>query len=161
MNTLLHPHEAAAKLGLSEAGLVGLVESGAIVTPHKSGEALFFDADFIDGLARDLSAAEEEDRQLKINQLKQKPCPADRCVGAFVYFIHAGELVKIGTAKSIKNRMRALQSGCPHPMRLVHFVSGSKTAERKFHKMFSHLRAHLEWFKLDDDLLDYLLEASE
>lgn len=157
---LLTPEKAAEELGISASALVGLVESGAIATPHQSGETLFFDAVFIEDLARDLSAAEEADRQLKIKQLQPKSYPADRCVGAFVYFIHAGDLVKIGTAKSIKNRMRALQSGCPHPMMLVHFVAGSKSTERKFHKMFSHHRRHLEWFSLDGDLLDYLVEES-
>lgn len=157
---LLTPDKAAEELGLSTSALIGLVETGAIVTTHKSGNTLLFDAVSIGDLARDLRVAEEEERQNKVAKLQQRACPDDRAARAFVYFIHAGDLVKIGTAKSVKNRIQALQSGCPHPMRLVHFVSGSKATEKKFHKLFSHLRRHLEWFSLDGDLLDYLLEAN-
>lgn len=67
--------------------------------------------------------------------------------GSVVYFIgaHRG-LIKIGVAKDVRARLRALQTGSGVRLTLLATAPGSYALERHYHRMFDHLRAHGEWF---------------
>jgi hypothetical protein len=72
-----------------------------------------------------------------------------------IYFIEAtgAGLLKIGfTDGDPEQRLKQLQTGCPHPLRLVATAAGSQKAEAELHRQFAHLRASGEWFRLDDEL---------
>lgn len=74
--------------------------------------------------------------------------PDGRCV----YFIEAGEHLKIGVAKNPHKRIRDLQVANPEPLRLVAVMSPSEhdavTMERHIHFVLSQYRVGGEWFKV-------------
>lgn len=71
----------------------------------------------------------------------------------YVYLFEANGLYKIGVTRDIPKRIRSLQTGNPHPIRLIDFcilVSGSVGE----HEIFKHLnpkRLEGEWFALTDE----------
>lgn len=77
-----------------------------------------------------------------------------------VYFITCGDgewpFVKIGYSKDIVGRMEALQPGAPQKLDLIGRMPGTIQVERAIHEKFSHLREHGEWFRLEDELWDFV-----
>jgi len=75
-----------------------------------------------------------------------------------VYLLAGGSHIKIGTTHSVAKRLRALQCGSPIPLRvLVHFP-GDAVTESALHQRFAALRAHGEWFRAEQPLLDFVAE---
>jgi hypothetical protein len=69
----------------------------------------------------------------------------------FVYFIAAGEpdiqFVKVGfTSGDPRKRLKALQTGCPHRLRILGFVMGNETYERELHQVLCDDNTAGEWF---------------
>ena len=65
-----------------------------------------------------------------------------------VYFVSAkGALVKIGTTVNLHARMKKLQTGCPHRLRLLVWIDGGSELEARYHQEFSEYRVQGEWFK--------------
>lgn len=84
--------------------------------------------------------------------------PPDNIRG-FVYFIACDPLdaVKIGyTRGDPAGRLRALQTGCPSPLRLIDFAPSNEDEERRLHRAFAPLHIHGEWFRHDHKLRDFL-----
>lgn len=79
----------------------------------------------------------------------------------WVYFLRAGDFVKIGYTTDLAGRLKRLQTGSPHELKLLMLQRGSKETERGFHRQFRPLQAHGEWFKLEGALLDYLNKQYE
>lgn len=74
--------------------------------------------------------------------------------GSVVYFIGAYRgLVKIGVARDVQARLRALQTGSGVPLTLLATVPGSYALERHYHRMFAHCRRHGEWFERHPSLM--------
>jgi hypothetical protein len=73
-----------------------------------------------------------------------------------VYFVWDGGPVKIGFSTDIPKRIAALQTGCAHPIDLIHSVLGSVEDEAAFHARFAHLRLSGEWFAFKGELLEFL-----
>lgn len=73
-----------------------------------------------------------------------------------VYFIEAGDLIKIGFTRSPVGRMRTIKTGCPLPMKLLHHEAGSLKSERELHRRFAVLRVRGEWFRKAPELLAYI-----
>lgn len=68
-----------------------------------------------------------------------------------VYFIEAVGvgLVKIGfTDGEPEVRLRQLQTGCPHKLRLRMAFAAERSVEQWCHEKFGHLRTGGEWFQL-------------
>lgn len=78
--------------------------------------------------------------------------------GHFVYIIEsAAGLVKVGIAGNLEKRLRSLQTGSPHKLRLVDafFLPDkkfAKTVENQAHERFSFSRAEGEWFRVAPDI---------
>jgi len=66
-----------------------------------------------------------------------------------VYFIEAVglDVVKIGYARDIDERLRKLAPGCPAPLRLLGVMPGGPSTEHHLHTALYSLRAHGEWFR--------------
>mgnify|MGYP000564849394 FL=1 len=65
--------------------------------------------------------------------------------------------VKIGyTSGSPRERMRTLQTGSPSRLELVASFDGGESLEKAFHKAFSPLRLHGEWFLVRDKLRHFM-----
>lgn len=77
----------------------------------------------------------------------------------WIYFVQGsdGGPVKIGRTLNIRNRVCELQVGYPFgELRCVGAARGLIRDEKRLHHHFSHLRMRGEWFRPDDDLLDYV-----
>lgn len=76
-----------------------------------------------------------------------------------IYFIEAigADRVKIGyTDGDPESRMKSLQTGCPHRLRLLAAVDGDMDAERALHQAFDHLCTVGEWFTFGPDLRGFI-----
>lgn len=77
-----------------------------------------------------------------------------------VYFIRAGGNgpVKIGSLDGgdIYKRLSALQCGNHKPLYLRSFIVGNSFTERQLHSRFHHLHIRGEWFRVADDLKEFL-----
>jgi hypothetical protein len=70
---------------------------------------------------------------------------------ASVYFIRAGELIKIGRAKNTERRIKTLQCAAPEKLELIYEARYETAAEaiqqeQSFHKAFKDARVRGEWF---------------
>ena len=77
-----------------------------------------------------------------------------------VYFIQAGEYVKIGITENLTRRLASLQHANPLPLVLIRAVEGDTDREQAIHRRFAHLRVRGEWFHCTNDLLEYALTIS-
>ena len=78
-----------------------------------------------------------------------------------IYLIKAEEtnLYKIGyTAGKAKDRLKSMQTGCPHKLSVVEEFEGCLDKERSLHDTFSEYRKQGEWFELDNNTLDKVIE---
>ena len=74
-----------------------------------------------------------------------------------VYVLTSDEFkfIKIGHTKSIRNRLRNIQNGCPYKLYLWYsiFTPRFVEIERYLHERFNHCRFRGEWFSpLEDDI---------
>lgn len=67
---------------------------------------------------------------------------------SFVYVVQAqGDTpIKVGVAKNVHARMRAIQTYNPRKIRLLYVIPGSYALEAEFHRKLRHSRMHGEWF---------------
>lgn len=97
------------------------------------------------------------------NDEKHKPIPVtDRITKIsrgmeIVYFLRAGDFVKIGKATgNPMSRIAALKTGCPFKIDVIAYIPGGITEERELHRKFSHIKSHGEWFRADPALLEHI-----
>jgi hypothetical protein len=64
-----------------------------------------------------------------------------------VYFIRAGDYIKIGVASDPHRRLREHQTSSPQKLELVGVIEGGRELERALHAMFSDAHVNGEWFK--------------
>ena len=82
----------------------------------------------------------------------------------YVYFITDGINIKIGfTSKSIKKRLKQLQTGNDKPLYILGYISGTKETESNLHKLFhqERIRYNGEWFAPSEFILDYINRYNE
>lgn len=78
-----------------------------------------------------------------------------------VYFLRAGEFIKIGKATgSPDSRIAQLKTGCPFPIEVVGTMAGGFDEERALHRRFAAIRAHGEWFHATPELIDFIAEVA-
>lgn len=89
---------------------------------------------------------------------------SDANKGSLVYFIQCQKTrrVKIGFTKDVDARLKALQTGAPHKLKLLATIPGARKTEQLMHRRFAHLSAQNgEWFECGDDLAEFLTRISE
>lgn len=76
-----------------------------------------------------------------------------------VYLVRAdtGDF-KIGKTKSLVGRLKAMQTGSPYKLELVHSIATDNMSEleAELHFQFSAKRSEGEWFQLSQEDVDYL-----
>lgn len=80
-----------------------------------------------------------------------------------VYIVECEGLYKIGYTFNIEKRLHTLQVGSPYLIRLVTHVKtdNHKALESNIHSMFAPKRVRGEWFKLEEQDLNNLLQILE
>jgi len=72
-----------------------------------------------------------------------------------IYFIRAGNFIKIGYAVDPYSRLKQLQTGNPQKLELVGYVEGDYETEAHIHSLFADFRVKGEWFELNTDIMAY------
>ena len=76
------------------------------------------------------------------------------------------EYIKIGRAKSLKQRINNIQSGCPFKLSFMDGIRTPKDScvESYFHKLLAHVKVRGEWFAPTTDevnvVYDFCLETN-
>lgn len=80
---------------------------------------------------------------------------------SYVYLIinRGTGALKIGQSKNPEMRVKSLQTGNDSMLILVCYIPGSKRVEKEIHKAFGHLVINGEWFKPDQEIFEYFIEA--
>lgn len=74
----------------------------------------------------------------------------------WTYFIRDAEGIKIGRSVHPRSRLRDLQGGNGSKLELLLAVPYSRLSEPDAHRKFKHLRTHREWFRPEQELLDFI-----
>lgn len=69
----------------------------------------------------------------------------------WIYGIKSGDLIKIGVANNLDNRLREMRLLNPHPVRVVlkRRVPNAFIIEREMHRILAEFAIGREWFKVD------------
>lgn len=79
-----------------------------------------------------------------------------------IYFIQSSDnFIKIGYSANPAKRLASLQTSAAEPLILLGTVTGGRDKEEVLHDRFSHLRISGEWFRPDQELLDYIEHSKE
>lgn len=78
-----------------------------------------------------------------------------------VYFVRGGDLVKIGFSANVTQRLGDLRIGSPVKLELWHVCAGGRDLERALHERFAKDRSHGEWFRVSDEIADFVSRARE
>jgi hypothetical protein len=76
----------------------------------------------------------------------------------FIYFIRAGDFIKIGQSKDWKARLGQMQTGSPHALIPLLVLVGEPSLEKRLHSRFSADHFRGEWFYLKQAISDYIRE---
>lgn len=68
-------------------------------------------------------------------------------VRGFVYFLWAGEAIKVGFSKDPFSRVASLRTSISDPVRMVFAVPGTLGDEKRLHRRLRSQRLRGEWFK--------------
>lgn len=75
-----------------------------------------------------------------------------------IYFVRAGDFIKIGYSTRPLDRLKALQTSHPGKLELIGTRPGSREFETELHDHFIKLHVRGEWFQAKDPLLQYIEE---
>ena len=73
-----------------------------------------------------------------------------------IYFLLAGDRVKIGVAKYPVNRVATIQTSCPYRLEVLLILPGSYQEEHDLHHKFRNYRCTGEWFEFGQGIHDYI-----
>lgn len=81
-----------------------------------------------------------------------------------IYFIQSADgtgPIKIGFAVDPQKRIAEIQRMSPTRLRTLATIDGDRATESVLHRGFSHLRAYGEWFRPEQELLDFIADPSQ
>lgn len=70
----------------------------------------------------------------------------------FLYFIKAGDNVKIGTSSNVDRRAKQIQTGNPNKVEKLAEFEGFAEREAGIHKELSDIHVNGEWFKFGEKI---------
>lgn len=76
----------------------------------------------------------------------------------FIYFLGCGGIpkVKIGWSQRPEKRLHTFSAWCPLELKLLAFVDGTPSDEKRLHTMFAEDWSHCEWFRLSERLSAFI-----
>jgi hypothetical protein len=78
----------------------------------------------------------------------------------YIYFLRAGQWVKIGFSTDPTGRFTSLKTALPAPVTCLVSVPGSARLERRLHEIFRKHRGQGEWFKAVPELTRLMAQAA-
>jgi hypothetical protein len=74
----------------------------------------------------------------------------------YIYLLSSSGFFKIGVANDVSSRIASLQTGNPHPIKLIscYGFQNAEFVERALHQKYSNERLRGEWFNLSDKHID-------
>lgn len=72
--------------------------------------------------------------------------------GSVVYFLRAGDLIKIGVSTDVKRRRELIQNAHGAQVELVAAIQGDRTHEGMLHAVMTPYRVQGEWYRLPAEL---------
>ena len=75
-----------------------------------------------------------------------------------VYLLQCNEFVKIGRTGNMIARLQNYKSSNPMQMYIIGLISGGAKEEKALQKMFDHLWVKGEWFKYDQEIVQYFTD---
>lgn len=97
-------------------------------------------------LLRERSMTPEEKQLREVKRAEQ----------GYVYFIKAGNMVKIGFSTDVVSRLDGLSTGNHRKLKLLSAMPATKHTETFMHKTFAAQRDHGEWFRIEGELAIFL-----
>lgn len=81
---------------------------------------------------------------------------------SLIYFIGSENplTIKIGFTTNLTKRIKSLQTGFPRKLIVYGIAFGDQQTERKLHKHFAKRKSLGEWFYLDEELKQFILNLS-
>lgn len=76
----------------------------------------------------------------------------------FIYFLRAGEFVKIGQSKNWKQRIDQMQVGSPYTIVPLLVILGDPCLEKALHARFRNAHFRGEWFHVGPTISAYVKE---
>lgn len=76
----------------------------------------------------------------------------------YIYFVRAGEHVKIGVTRHWKQRVASMQVGSPYTIVPMLVLLGDASLERKLHKKFVSYHFRGEWFRFGEGIRNFIKE---
>lgn len=74
-----------------------------------------------------------------------------------IYFIKCNEFVKIGVSHSPDSRLDDLQIGNPYELKIIGYIAnGGFKLEKEIQKRFFNQLIHHEWFRLNNEIKEYI-----
>jgi hypothetical protein len=73
-----------------------------------------------------------------------------------IYFISAGDKIKIGFSTRPLDRLKALQTAHPGCLEIIGIMHGAFSLERRLHEQFSRYWVRGEWFRLSPEITRYI-----
>lgn len=77
-----------------------------------------------------------------------------------LYFVAAGNAVKIGRTKNMAQRMRHIQAHNHEKAECLLLLEGQGWREREYHKLFADFRVNGEWFRRCPEIEDEIERLS-
>lgn len=97
---------------------------------------------------------------LKLNRIlppvKAKELPRAPIGWCYIYFIRSENFVKIGKTRNPAGRFVTLQSAHHCELFLIAAVPAHRSIETALHQRFAHLRQNGEWFRMADELVEFI-----
>lgn len=79
-----------------------------------------------------------------------------RSLSGKVYFVRAGDAIKIGYSKEPKSRIRRLQTSSAVDLDVLGIIDGTMDDEKSLHCQFEYLHLRGEWFQTSPELLAHI-----
>lgn len=73
-----------------------------------------------------------------------------------IYFMRAGDRIKIGFSTNPLDRFKQLQTSSPVDLELLAYLPGTFDDEREMHRLFGSLHVRGEWFQNHPAILRYV-----
>ncbi len=104
------------------------------------------------------SVLSEETRNTRLPEQASLRAPGSR-----VYFVACPEAraIKIGTTNKMAHRFSQLQVACPLELRILVTVLGGIGIEKALHAHFADIQIRGEWFRAEEDLLQFIETLTE